>query len=348
MHRNYNMEILRAACAFLVVCIHTLPLSITTSTLNDFTTLIWQSISRIGLPIFFMLSGYFLIGRKTTDNPLVETLNRATRTIIPFAIYFAIHYFITPIIANTPIPNIESYINLLIYGANKYSGHYWFVYSIIGVYILAPAISIAFNKTNYKEMTTVLLILISVKFYIVYTPVLFNLGIKLPNIAFPKLDTWIIYFIAGHWIALSTKNNIKLAACTLTASILLTILAIHGGPKYKPFDMGANMYLACISLMYIAHASPEPAITGIGRKLVDIISRHSYGIYLIHIAVITVLVKKFNIYTRMYEVWIYSAIPVTIMIFAISLIISYIVDRMIAEKLIDKVCKNTATRKNKL
>ncbi|WP_258317647.1 acyltransferase family protein, partial [Escherichia coli] len=56
-------------------------------------TLFAQSIVRIGLPIFFMLSGYYLLNRNTS-NPLSFYRKRLPAIILPFIIYSLVHYYI--------------------------------------------------------------------------------------------------------------------------------------------------------------------------------------------------------------------------------------------------------------
>lgn len=337
MQRNINMDALRVICVFLVVCIHTLPLSNTFSSFNDYTTLFWQTISRPGLPIFFILSGYFILTRTPSKNPIQETLNRAIKILVPFAIFFGIHYFSISEITGKGLPSIFTYLDLLLYGAHKQFGHLWFVYSILGIYILTPAINRMTYKLDFKDAATVLAVLLMAKSYIVYAPAFARAGFTLPLLSLPSIDTWLIYFISGAVVALSPKKYIRQAVIMFALSMTATALIIPLGQLYKPYDAGLNMYIACISATYLAHSTQIELNSGFTHRFVQAVSRHSYGIYLIHIFVISAAMNVFGIFSRMNSLWIVSAVFVAVLVFLVSFAIASATDRLICERIIRKL-----------
>lgn len=348
VQRNINMDALRVICAFLVVCIHTLPLAQSLSSFNDYTSLIWQTLSRPGLPIFFILSGYFILTKTPSDHPVSETINRCIKIIIPFMIFFGIHYFSISIATGKGWQSIPSYFELVIYGAHRQYGHLWFVYSILGIYILTPAINRLTYKLTFNDAATVIVILLAAKSYIVYTPAFARAGVQLPSISIPSIDTWLIYFISGAAIALSPKTHKKEASIVLLLSIIATAILITAGQIYKPYDSGINMYAACISATYLAHSASLKIRNNAVTIIITSISRHSYGIYLIHIFAISIAMNCFGIYSRMNDIWLISSTLVAIAVFVSSLGISAIIDRFICEKLIKTLSinqKSTAPQK---
>lgn len=334
MQRNINMDALRVICAFLVVCIHTLPLSQSLTSFNDYTSLLWQTLSRPGLPIFFILSGYFILTRTPSDHPILETINRCIKIIIPFMIFFGIHYFSISIASGKGWQSVSSYFELVAYGAHRQYGHLWFVYSIIGLYLLTPAINRLTYKLTFNDAAIVVIVLLAAKTYIVYAPAFARAGAQLPLVSLPSIDTWLIYFISGAAIALSPKTHRKVACIVLLLSLIATGILIAAGQTYKPYDAGLNMYAACISATYIIHSTNVKMRSKAAEALISAISRHSYGIYLIHIFVISIAITYFGVYSRMNDIWLLSSIPVAVTVFITSLAFAALIDRLICEKLI--------------
>lgn len=65
MNRNAGVDVLRIVSCFMVVCIHTcLNYSYGQDTLNNYLALFGQSLFRIGLPVFFILSGFLYLTQK--------------------------------------------------------------------------------------------------------------------------------------------------------------------------------------------------------------------------------------------------------------------------------------------
>ncbi|WP_139788228.1 acyltransferase family protein, partial [Morganella morganii] len=66
MTRNYSIDLLRVFCCVLVIGIHVVPTYSPPYNINanNVQIIIMQSIVRVGLPVFFILSGMFLLNNK--------------------------------------------------------------------------------------------------------------------------------------------------------------------------------------------------------------------------------------------------------------------------------------------
>ena len=109
---------------------------------------IFNSLARICVPLFVMISGYLLLPMKTDYSTfLKKRFTRVSFPFIAFCIFYDIYYYIRGVIdIKTMLINIPKiFIN---YGSEL--GHLWFMYMIMGVYLLIPIFS-QWIKSAKKE-----------------------------------------------------------------------------------------------------------------------------------------------------------------------------------------------------
>ena len=109
---------------------------------------IFNSLARVCVPLFVMISGYLLLPMKTDYSTfLKKRFTRVSFPFIAFCIFYDIYYYIRGVIdVKTMLINIPKiFIN---YGSEL--GHLWFMYMIMGVYLLIPIFS-QWIKSAKKE-----------------------------------------------------------------------------------------------------------------------------------------------------------------------------------------------------
>ena len=109
---------------------------------------IFNSLARVCVPLFVMISGYLLLPMKTDYSTfLKKRFIRVSFPFIAFCIFYDIYYYIRGVIdVKTMLINIPKiFIN---YGSEL--GHLWFMYMIMGVYLLIPIFS-PWIKSAKKE-----------------------------------------------------------------------------------------------------------------------------------------------------------------------------------------------------
>lgn len=93
----------------------------------------WNSLSRPGVPVFVMLSGFLLLGK---DYPLVDFLQRRFSRVVVPALFWMVIYSIYGHIANNSPATFWDMIHNIIVRPVHY--HLWFIYLIIGLYLAYP------------------------------------------------------------------------------------------------------------------------------------------------------------------------------------------------------------------
>ena len=152
--RYFGIDLIRVVACFLVMQIHAGEIFY----IDDNGGLIknekniwpgiFNSLARISVPLFVMISGYLLLPMKTDYSTfLKKRFTRISFPFIAFCVFYDIYFYIKgDIDMKSMFINIPKiFIN---YGTDL--GHLWFMYMIMGVYLLIPIIS-PWIKTATKE-----------------------------------------------------------------------------------------------------------------------------------------------------------------------------------------------------
>ena len=147
--RTVWIDWLRVVAIFLVVIIHsTEPFylggkgSLILTESDAFWVSLFDSFSRACVPLFIIGSSYLQFPLHNSSKDFF--LRRFKRILIPFAVWTAIY----ALIWGDPK---ENFSNLLL-NFNYAAGHLWFVYMLIGVYLLMPLLSPWAEKVSRKEL----------------------------------------------------------------------------------------------------------------------------------------------------------------------------------------------------
>ena len=153
------------------------------------------SLTRIGVPLFFTVSGSLLLTRKYEVKKFLE--KRFKRVFLPF-LFWIIVYIIAGILIWHYQPTITYFIDTA-FGVQDYSRPFWFIWSLIGVYLLIPVVGSFIREEGMKGAEY--LILITFILSILYTVGFFDYPQMKYNFRvifnfFPVLG----YFIMGSYI----------------------------------------------------------------------------------------------------------------------------------------------------
>ena len=98
---------------------------------------LFDSLSRVSVPLFAMLSGALLIGY-SPDIQLQRMRKRQVRVIVPL-VFWSFIYLGRSFWREKPFPLFEA-LGLMLKAPVMY--HLWFIYMIIGIYLLLPLLSV--------------------------------------------------------------------------------------------------------------------------------------------------------------------------------------------------------------
>jgi surface polysaccharide O-acyltransferase-like enzyme len=325
---------LRIIALFAVIVLHTTspvmeqfhkgPLSVWL--VGDF----YNSLVRFAVPVFVMISGALLLNREYELGDFLK--RRLSRIVIPFLFWSLV--YIGYLFYNEEIAysgdfwiTTKQVLHLLKYGS---SYHLWYVYMLIGLYLIIPILGKFVRNATEKEILYFLLVWFVVM--MIDQPYLSRFK---PQLDLRYFEGFIGYLVLGHYLAFKEFNYKGLKAAMTV--LFFAVLALTTWGTYLLFNhyngistllyepLSPPIVIISVSIFMIARLS-QPKLPPFIISLRDFIGTYSYGIYLGHAIVLTLLDEqgiKFTWFTPI------LSIPVTALIcFGLSLLLVYLVNKI--------------------
>ena len=290
--REIYADFLRAFCIFLVLIIHTTANYFYTSYgTTDFKILLVISIiASCAVPIFYMLSGTFLINKKNDNYKFFykKILKIFLQTILWTIIYLFIFKFILSHDLNLKVSILKSFFT-------EQVSHLWYMYPLIGLYVLTPFIVKLYYSLSDNEKKIIIFLTL------IFPAILCTLQIKfwdiisIPKFAvfFPELGL----FISGKYLYDNRGKLKNLKTCLLAISgIMLSVISIyimcnifinnHGISNAKQFlDANKILNILLIYSIYILFVNLSDCFLRLPqfiKRIISKIGQNSGGIYFSH------------------------------------------------------------------
>lgn len=340
--RHHGLDILRVIACYMVIQIHSGEFYYINSmgeTLDspDARTVGWiNSLFRSCVPLFVMLSGYFLF----PVNDIKQFLSkRLMRILIPFLIWSIIYAFYQHFRGATSLE--QAFMNVLMIPVNlaMESGHLWFIYMLIGIYLFAPILSGWIQNSSKAEMKYFLFfwfITLVVPFIHQIFPLIWG---EVPWNTHPMLHYFMGYFgyvvIANYLKKFHNFHSKKM--CILAFILILVGYAItvfgflYRLPNYHTvptleltWDFNTiNVAIMTIGIFILFKDISIANTDSRGFSLLQDISAKTYGMYLAHIICLNFV---FNV---MKPVEIHTALKVPI-VAIITFVMTYLLIKTIS------------------
>ena len=292
--RESWVDFVRATAIFLVVLLHSASFWVyrygLTSDFNWQVGNIIDSATRVAVPLFFMTTGYLLLSKPIS---LITYFDKRFRRIaIPWLAWSIIFLVYKKIRLDTPITISEGFFEIL--NGDVYF-HFWFLYTLIGLYIFIPVISWLIENDPQKRSFYFLIVWFVTASII---PLLNTLSKYVANhelkIAFDlsMFGGFSGYLIAGFLIGKikSSKLHWMVFFGVYTLSVVVTIVATSVG-TYRLERLIEYFYDYAAPNVILASFAAFAVLKKIGtvisgnEKASLIFSRLGYaslGVYLIH------------------------------------------------------------------
>lgn len=305
-----------------------------------------QSFSRIGLPVFFILSGALILNQEKTIHIGEFYLKRLVKIVIPFMMYSLFYVlWVNQGFGVSDCLKLETWrrvVRGILPGIGAIMETYqvitlWFVYTLIGLYLVAPFLAVMLQNMGEKMLGGFALFLIIMRCIKNYFPILFGFKIGIDYI----FGSWCMYFILGYIIVQPfMKKYYSVLELSGIAAFIISMLVKVFFPQYiseNYYDLAPHMILQAVA-MFICIYRREDRI-GKNDKIAEImrkLSKYTFSIYLLHSFVMGVIVRS-GILDRMTSNIIVNELLRIILTFLGGLIIAFIVDNTII-KFVQYVC----------
>jgi surface polysaccharide O-acyltransferase-like enzyme len=279
---------------------------LTLQQLNDLEILRWctvdvyQSLGRVGVPLFIMLSGALLLAPKKENENLRDFFKkRWVRVGLPFLFWAAI-YFVWEIFVNNQAVTVNFFVDGILTGPYF---HFWYIYMLLGLYLSTPVLRVVVAHARREVLKLFLAV------WFVGTAILPILALLTPyhldaNVLTVPLYVG-IYVLGVYLLDVRVKKTYLLAAIVsgvaLTAIFTYALAATIGGATMFYFQdySSATMILTSASLFLLlisyplSSKPPKTEAPSLGRKLLHLVSENTLAIYFLHLIVIEIFQKGY-------------------------------------------------------
>ncbi len=294
-NKTFWFDNLRVIATIGVIFIHVssdyVPNGGSISAYNFWVGNIFDSLSRLSVPIFVMLSGALLLPKEYGIRVFLR--KRLVRLLIPF-LFWSLIYFGNTIYNEFDTGHTMSFVEIaqtiFVQLRDGSSLHLWYVYMIIGLYLFVPIIGKWVRNSTEKEMRYFLIIWVCTLF--LNQPYLLKFK---PTIDLTYFSGYLGFLILGHYLTIQSfgsRRRTNLVASTMLFIGLLTTIfgtfLVHFYTNqyvstfYEPLSPNIMLFAAGLFLLNKNKDIRQPIFVNIR----NFICKYSYGIFLIHVLIL--------------------------------------------------------------
>ena len=258
----------------------------------DWAQKIYYTLSRNGVPLFFLMSGYLLLSRQ--EDTWTFFTKRAAKILIPF-LFWSIFYdaVVSNSFAETGVTLdaiLKMFIRIL---RGPRAAHLWFFYSLIGLYFFTPILRHFVAKAKNSD------ILYYIGLWFVIMPIMFILEEFTPirnGFELYYAAGYVGYFLLGYYLGrLETTPRLLwmglglfLAGFAFTFAVFYLDLPPQNNELPFRSYPSLNIILMSIGAFILLKAAGERIPSWLAR-LSNLVSPSSFGIYLVHSVILTLM-----------------------------------------------------------
>lgn len=334
-------DFLRVIAIFAVIVIHVVA--------NEFyafkpNTYEWQvfnfydGLVRWCVPVFIMVSGMFLLDFRRYSENVSENFNRILKKnifrICIVLIFWSIFYLCFDMFLNDDFNFDITKLSTFLFKSTKY--HLWFLYLIIGLYFITPFLQVLVRNLNKKDFELLLIVLAisccAYDFINVILSFFLNKTLYIRS-QIPELSGYLIYFLAGYYFAnfeISKKSRIIFYILAIFG-LIFTIYAnslfsmYHESKKdfFYAYKLINTMFVSFGIFIWVKNLFINLKNTSKFTKIITKLSSLSFGIYLVHVAILDIIFKSFEITAHVVMIPLLS-----IVVFIISASLAFIISKI--------------------
>lgn len=263
---------------------------------NVFTC--YLAATRFSVPIFVMISGVLFLRKEYSISVKRLYLHNIGRMLVFLVFWHVVYQVYNTLVAGESL-GVQSFVNIV---KNLLNGqtqvHLWFVYMIIGIYMICPIFKIFVTHAS-KQMIEYFLLLFFVmgclpNFLGSFGYESLNMiATNLNKLSISTASGYIGYFILGYYLEtypLQKRKRIMVYALGIASLVLTIFLTYHKSVSagtyietYLGYTM-PNVFIMSVAV-FVWFKSLDYK-DGIVQRIIKLISDNSLGIYGIHMLIV--------------------------------------------------------------
>lgn len=296
------LDYLRVFAMFLVFGVHASESVYSDGTLNflfknetdRLSVSFMSSFSRYGVDLYVMASAFLLLPLKTDSKTFFK--RRFTRVVIPFVFWLLMYAFLPCLWGACDVAQLKDYLVQLCVNTIPPANHLWFIYMLIGLYMLMPILSPWLKQVSCRGEECFLLVwLLTTVISFIHDRFGYMYG-EMPGYPygmFYYFSGFIGFLVLAHYIRnyvnWSMKKTLIISIPLFLAGYAMCVYSFYNRSFYvdcvEDLEHGwdntgmATVMMAIGAFMLIKKITYSK---GFLYKLVKDISLKSYGMYLVH------------------------------------------------------------------
>lgn len=287
-------DIIRTMACMMVILMHS-PYAISNETVPAYVACFLGACSYLSspsVPLFFMLSGALLLPCNS-ERPVFSYVTKCLKKLVCPIIVFTIVSLYTGLnLDMVHYPLFSRIISIPF----KYQGHgvMWFLYVLIGLYLLVPILSPWLRQTS-KQAVEFYLLLWGITMFYPYMERIFRIDTSVEGYLY-YFTGYVGYFLLGYYLReydIPLKILIPVTVLCLPLPVLNKYLGWNFNIHKAFWYLSAPVAIMSMTLfLTIKKLFIGKSLSGLIGKFVNTISNYSLGIYLIHIFIMRLFIWK--------------------------------------------------------
>ncbi len=294
-HLDFGTDVLRVVACFFVIMIHG-------SGLESKAAVYYDSFARFSVPIFIMISGYYMLNKQTSVKTL---LNKSVKLLAVMLMWSGLYLAYNTYTGTFKELTLQEVCRYLLTEPT----HLWYIYAACGLYILTPVLcrfAESSSKSEYRYSLFITFFIGSVLMTLVKSQTFPLLSAILEKSKLPLSVGFIFLYLFGGYIkryGMPVKAfrillyALSVSGVFFTAYISYRLVSEGKSCDYVMSFFAPNVIFTAMGIfVFFRSVFPEKSHEdnmGITEKTAHWLSAHTFGIYLIHPLILAVLTNSF-------------------------------------------------------
>lgn len=334
MNRKVYLDFLRILACFLVIVNHTNSDIFLNSSIGItwFVSITYFFICKIAVPLFVMISGAVLLGKKDSYKKILKRVYR----IILVLILFSFVYYIDIINTTNQEINFLEFLKMIF--QQHITNAYWYLYLYLGLLIMLPILQrmvSAFSYNDYIYFFVITFLISGVWPILVH----YNNSFSYSNlVVLPIFNAYIGMFVAGYFLDSKcniTSKKIHFAIILFICCIVLSIIGSYfeymkDSTNYLFYDNQEFFTIVVPAMSAFAVAKYLFFKMKINRKMIKVINFLGKCTFVMYLLSDLIIIKTWWIYSDLLSIF-HSTISMVIyelVVFLICLALACILKKI--------------------